>query len=70
MFELELVKSVSVAEYDLTNFDEICRLFEDNNKGLKALGVGKKLSSSKEKHLTFYGMVKSLMLNTADSGMQ
>lgn len=39
MFELELVKSVSVAEYDLTNFDEICRLFEDNNKGLKALGV-------------------------------
>lgn len=36
MFELQLVKSVSVAEYDLTNFDEICRLFEDNNKGLES----------------------------------
>lgn len=36
MFELELVKSVSIADYDLTNFDEICRLFEDNNKGLES----------------------------------
>lgn len=31
MFELELVKSVSVAD-----FDDICRLFEDNNKGLES----------------------------------
>ena len=36
MFELELVKSVSVVDYDLTNFDEICRFFEDHNKGTES----------------------------------
>jgi len=34
IMELQLVKNVSAVDYDLTNFDEVCRFFEDNNKGL------------------------------------
>lgn len=36
MFELELVKNVSVVDYDMTNFDEVCRFFEDHNQGLES----------------------------------
>lgn len=36
MFELELVKNVSAVDYDMTNFDEVCRFFEDHNQGLES----------------------------------
>jgi len=36
MFELQLAAAENVVDYDLTNFDEICRFFEDHNKGLES----------------------------------
>lgn len=34
MMEIQTVTAVAnVVDYDLTNFDEICRFFEDHNKG-------------------------------------
>ena len=37
--ELQVVNNVlanAVVDYDLTNFDEVCRFFEDNNKGTES----------------------------------
>ena len=37
MMELQTIATVvNVVDYDLTNFDEVCRFFEDNNKGLES----------------------------------
>lgn len=37
MMELQTITTVAnVVDYDLTNFDEVCRFFEDNNKGLES----------------------------------
>ena len=35
MMELQTITTVAnvAADYDMTNFDEVCRFFEDNNKG-------------------------------------
>lgn len=38
MFELQTITALTnaPADYDFTDFDEICRFFEDNNKGLES----------------------------------
>ena len=37
MMELKTITAVAnVVDYDLTNFDEVCRFFEDHNKGTES----------------------------------
>jgi len=37
MLELQTITTVAnVMDYDLTNFDEVCRFFEDHNQGLES----------------------------------
>lgn len=37
MLEVQTITTVAnVVDYDLTNFDEVCRFFEDHNQGLES----------------------------------